>query len=209
MASSYWWKLLEVIWPWIRNSDFLLANTQVILRRALNQLSYQAGMQQHWPISWLLVNAIILTNQLAGFFTTVDRVHPGGSTDCSWYSSRPRWIDGERYFDYIILRQISFTYRLLSIWSYNKQDLSKDFKICLFLFCFYLYVWAASQQHKVDNQPLDIIMQLSIHGNVRTCFWWPDVLSDVNQLDLGKRHWNLATSSAEIEFRLRTITFSS
>ena len=29
-------------------------------------------------------------------------------------------------------------------------------------------------------------MQLSIHGIVRTSFWWPDVLHEVNQLGLGR-----------------------
>ena len=38
------------------------------------------------------------------------------------------------------------------------------------------------------------IRQLSIHGNVGTRFWGPDVLPDVNQLGLGKRRFNLATS---------------
>ena len=65
----------------------------------------------------------------------------------------------------------------------------------------------ASQQHKVDNQPLvtllfwDIsfshsyasisrksrlvtIRQLSIHGNVEMSFWWPDVLPEANQEEM-------------------------
>ena len=37
-----------------------------------------------------------------------------------------------------------------------------------------------------------------------TSFWWLDVLPDINQLRLGKRHWNLAISLAEVEYRLRT-----
>ena len=80
---------------------------------------------------------------------------------------------------------------------------------------------AASQQHKVDyrptfsdfsHQPFEIwvaIRQLSrqpsIHGNVGTSFWWPDDLPDVNQIGLGKRCWNVASYSAEIEFRLCTV----
>ena len=46
------------------------------------------------------------------------------------------------------------------------------------------------------------IRQLSIHGNVWTSFWWPDVLPDVSQLRLGKICWNLPSSSAEIQFCL-------
>ena len=52
------------------------------------------------------------------------------------------------------------------------------------------------------------LRQLSIPGNIETRFWWPDVLPDINQLGLGKRRWNLfylATSSAVVEFCLRTI----
>ena len=46
------------------------------------------------------------------------------------------------------------------------------------------------------------IRLLSIYGNVGMRFLWPDVLPDINQLELGMRRWNLATSSAEVEFRL-------
>ena len=52
---------------------------------------------------------------------------------------------------------------------------------------------------------LVIIRQSSIHGNVEMSFWWPDVLPDINQLGLGKGHWNQATSSAEVEFCLCTV----
>ena len=45
-------------------------------------------------------------------------------------------------------------------------------------------------------------MQLFIHGNFGTSFWWPDVFPDINQLGLGKKCWNLVTSSAEVEFCL-------
>ena len=41
-------------------------------------------------------------------------------------------------------------------------------------------------------------------GMLEQVSWWLDVLPDVNQLGLGKRCWNLAASSANVEFRLRT-----
>ena len=85
---------------------------------------------------------------------------------------------------------------------------------------------AAYQQHKVDDQPLATLpfwdfsfrvivtlhfkkITFSYHQafprNVGTSLWWQDVLPDVNQLGLGKRRWNLVTSSVEVEFHLRTI----
>ena len=51
------------------------------------------------------------------------------------------------------------------------------------------------------------LRQLSIHGNIETRFWWLDVLPDINQFGLGKRCWNLATSSAVVEFCLYTCKF--
>ena len=44
-------------------------------------------------------------------------------------------------------------------------------------------------------------------GMLEWVFSWLDVLPAVNQLGLGKICWNLATSSVEVEFRLRTINF--
>ena len=52
------------------------------------------------------------------------------------------------------------------------------------------------------------LVTIVYHGNVGMSFWCSDVLPDANQLGLGKRRWNLATSPAEIEFRLRTIILS-
>ena len=43
---------------------------------------------------------------------------------------------------------------------------------------------------------------LSIHGNVGASFWWWDAFPLTNQLGLGKRCWNLETSSAVVEFPL-------
>ena len=47
---------------------------------------------------------------------------------------------------------------------------------------------------------------MSIHGKIGTNFWWPDVLPDANLLRFRKRRWNLAISSAAVEFRLRTLS---
>ena len=46
-------------------------------------------------------------------------------------------------------------------------------------------------------------MKQLFHGNIETSFRWPDVLSNTNQLRFGKRSWNLAVSSAAVEFRFR------
>ena len=56
--------------------------------------------------------------------------------------------------------------------------------------------------HFMKISCLVTIRQLSIHGNARVSCWRPDALPDVNQLGSGKRHWNLTTSSAEMEFCL-------
>ena len=41
---------------------------------------------------------------------------------------------------------------------------------------------------------------MSIHGKVGASLWWRDALPHTNQLGLGKRCWNLETSSAVVEF---------
>ena len=48
------------------------------------------------------------------------------------------------------------------------------------------------------------VRQLSIRGNVGTSFWWLDVFPDASQIGLGKRNWNLATSSKAVSFHLHT-----
>ena len=49
---------------------------------------------------------------------------------------------------------------------------------------------AASQQHKVDNQPLVFIHHNTV-GNVGTQFFVThDNLPDINKLGLGRRCWN-------------------
>ena len=71
---------------------------------------------------------------------------------------------------------------------------------------------AASKQYKVDNQPSATFRDISFShsdtsifekipsrlvvypweiGNVGASFGWQDALPHTNQLELGKRHWNL------------------
>ena len=49
------------------------------------------------------------------------------------------------------------------------------------------------------------LRQLSVHGNVGESFWWWDALPHTTQLGLGKRRFNLETSSAVVEFLPRTV----
>ena len=46
----------------------------------------------------------------------------------------------------------------------------------------------------------EFVPWLSIHVNVGTSFWWPDVLPVINKLGLVKGCRNRATKSVEAEF---------
>ena len=57
-------------------------------------------------------------------------------------------------------------------------------------------VYLASSNSRMANFPkmwsrnIYILGSCLSNGNIETRFWWPGVLSDINQLGLGKRRWN-------------------